>query len=240
MYLGARETKQSRRNEIRFGSLRSSWYSRLSKFNRWIPVNTNHTPTFSQQFRRAVDVLAVDGASGLGELFDLTANRLIRYVRTIVADAQHAEDAVQAAMVRVAVKPKQLVKAEFPWAYLMRIARNEAIKLRGNQRTCDLLEELVADWAKETNSWAAPDIREHVRSAIAKLPENQSQVVILKIWEDMTFAEIATVLEISNNTAASRYRYAIEKLTMMLQHVALDEEERQAPKGQPNLVSRFL
>jgi RNA polymerase sigma-70 factor (ECF subfamily) len=41
-------------------------------------------------------------------------------------------------------------------------------------------------------------------------------VVHLKIWEDLTFGEIAETLEIPANTAASRYRYAIEKLGSQL------------------------
>ncbi|HEY0256091.1 MAG TPA: sigma-70 family RNA polymerase sigma factor, partial [Candidatus Methylacidiphilales bacterium] len=47
---------------------------------------------------------------------------------------------------------------------------------------------------------------------IDNLPAEQKAVVVLKIWEEMTFAEIAEVLEISANTAASRYRYALDKL----------------------------
>jgi len=36
--------------------------------------------------------------------------------------------------------------------------------------------------------------------------------LVLKIWGELTFPQIATALEISHNTAASRYRYAIAKL----------------------------
>ena len=48
--------------------------------------------------------------------------------------------------------------------------------------------------------------------ALRRLPSEQSEVVVLKIWEEMTFAQIGTILDISANTAASRYRYAMEKL----------------------------
>jgi RNA polymerase sigma-70 factor (ECF subfamily) len=41
-------------------------------------------------------------------------------------------------------------------------------------------------------------------------------VVVLKIWEAMTFAQIAEVLEASPNTVASRYQYAIAKLSRRL------------------------
>jgi len=37
-------------------------------------------------------------------------------------------------------------------------------------------------------------------------------VVHLKLWEGLTFAEIAATLDIPPNTAASRYRYGLDKL----------------------------
>jgi RNA polymerase sigma-70 factor (ECF subfamily) len=55
-----------------------------------------------------------------------------------------------------------------------------------------------------------------VWSALRKLPTEQAEVVVLKIWEGMTFAEIGEVLELSPNTAASRYQYALAKLTTRL------------------------
>jgi RNA polymerase sigma-70 factor (ECF subfamily) len=55
---------------------------------------------------------------------------------------------------------------------------------------------------------------------LQKLPPAQSEVVVLKIWEGMTFAEIGEVLGESPNTAASRYRYALQKLTHFLQPLA--------------------
>jgi RNA polymerase sigma-70 factor (ECF subfamily) len=41
-------------------------------------------------------------------------------------------------------------------------------------------------------------------------------VVVMKIWGDRTFAEIGEALEISPNTAASRYRYGLEALKKKL------------------------
>lgn len=48
--------------------------------------------------------------------------------------------------------------------------------------------------------------------AVERLPNEQKEVLTLKIWGDQTFDEIAKILSISLNTAASRYRYAMEKL----------------------------
>lgn len=53
--------------------------------------------------------------------------------------------------------------------------------------------------------------------AINGLPHEQREVLVMKIWNDLTFAEIAVTLRISQNTAASRYRYALTALKKMLQ-----------------------
>ena len=49
-------------------------------------------------------------------------------------------------------------------------------------------------------------------AAIDLLPDEQREVLVMKIWNELTFAEIAGALGISQNTAASRYRYALAAL----------------------------
>ena len=51
-----------------------------------------------------------------------------------------------------------------------------------------------------------------IQEAMGKLPENFREVVALKVWGELTFIEIAEALEISANTAASRYRYGLAEL----------------------------
>jgi len=51
-----------------------------------------------------------------------------------------------------------------------------------------------------------------IQDAMQKLPEMYREVVTLKVWGELTFAEIAQVLEIPANTAASRYRYGLMEL----------------------------
>jgi RNA polymerase sigma-70 factor (ECF subfamily) len=65
-------------------------------------------------------------------------------------------------------------------------------------------------------------MRQTIRAALDKLPPAQSEVVVLKIWENMTFVEIGEVLGESANTAASRYRYAIGKLSLPLRRIFED------------------
>ncbi len=65
-----------------------------------------------------------------------------------------------------------------------------------------------------------------IEEAMRKLPANYREVVTLKTWGGLTFAQIAEALEISANTAASRYRYGLEELRKALGGKALAESLR--------------
>jgi RNA polymerase sigma-70 factor (ECF subfamily) len=62
----------------------------------------------------------------------------------------------------------------------------------------------------------AEAFRCELSAALAELPAEQRAVVHLKLWEDLTFEAIAQTLDIPLNTAASRYRYGIDKLRARL------------------------
>jgi RNA polymerase sigma-70 factor (ECF subfamily) len=64
-----------------------------------------------------------------------------------------------------------------------------------------------------------PALASHVAAALRSLPEEQRSVAHLKLWGGLTFEEIAHTQNIPLNTAASRYRYAIEKLRTLLRPI---------------------
>jgi RNA polymerase sigma-70 factor (ECF subfamily) len=64
-----------------------------------------------------------------------------------------------------------------------------------------------------------------LRDKIGQLSEKLREVVIMKFWGGLTFQQIAELLLISPNTAASRYRYALEQLAQELRSI---KEERHA------------
>jgi RNA polymerase sigma-70 factor (ECF subfamily) len=67
-----------------------------------------------------------------------------------------------------------------------------------------------------------PDLngfRKAAEKGLGKLPIDQRTVIHLRLWEDMTFQEISELLDISINTAASRYRYGIDKLRAELRPI---------------------
>lgn len=178
---------------------------------------------FVREIRCCAGALKQQGAVAVGSLYDLTAPRLIRYARIWTGSQDDAEDALQAAMLAFVRKPQLLAEARHPWAYCLGVTRHESLRIvRRNRAMRPWGQELDAASAPEERSLEFADLAVHVRRALAKLPRSQAEVVVLKIWEEMTFSEIAEVLDQSPNTVASRYRYGLGKLADHLQ--AFNEE----------------
>jgi RNA polymerase sigma-70 factor, ECF subfamily len=171
---------------------------------------------YPQRVRCCADRLAAAGVDALAALFDLTSNRLVRFCVTVTRNQHDAEDAVQAALVKVASRPALLAAADNPWAYLLQIVRNEslAIMRRRRRASCSSLIDLAT--SRRIDELEQEETHRAVWMALRTLPTEQAEVVVLKIWESMTFAEIAHILEASPNTVASRYQYAMNKLAVKL------------------------
>ncbi len=173
--------------------------------------------SFSDQVRECAKHLVDVGDSALSGLFNLTSMRLVRLATGVTRNQHDAEDAVQAVLVRVAAQPQKLNSADEPWYYLLRMVRNQALVILRQRRytvpidtLSDLCTRTTVDEAEQAESFRA------VWMALRELPVRQREVVVLKIWETLTFAEIGQVLDIGASTAASRYRYALEKLSKRL------------------------
>src|SRR5262245_2539860 len=96
-----------------------------------------------------------------------------------------------------------------PRAYLFRAVRNTALNhVRGQSREVELTDGGV--WLESPDGSTETSVA--LQSALKSLPAEQREVVVLKIWGQLTFEEAAAIIGISPNTAASRYRYGIEKL----------------------------
>ena len=172
---------------------------------------------FTEKVRKYGYLIAEGGPPALSGLYDLTAHRLVRLAVTITRNQHDAEDAVQSALVSIVSRPLILAKADNPWHYLLRMVRNESLVVLRKKRRwtfgmglSDLLTSTSVDEVEQAETHRA------VWLALRSLPTDQREVVVLKIWEGLTFQEIADVLDCTLPTAASRYRYALQKLTTKL------------------------
>ena len=172
---------------------------------------------FAQRVRNCTDRLTVAGVDALGALFDLTCHRLVRFAVTVTRNQHDAEDCVQTALVRVAREPSLLRSVACPWAYLLRMVRNEALRIGRRKRQRPMVGDLTdLVTLRSVDELEREETHREVWSALRTLPPKQAEVVVLKIWEGMTFVQIGQILDTSPNTAASRYQYALAKLTRRL------------------------
>ncbi|HEX4265481.1 MAG TPA: RNA polymerase sigma factor [Verrucomicrobiae bacterium] len=154
--------------------------------------------------------------SDLQRLYDEHAQALFAFLLNFTRDENDTRDLLQEIFSRLAREPGLLRGAREARAFLIRLAHNAAIDLirrRGTrQKYHDQLaeeESYIFAVAKDADEAA---FRESLSRALAGLPADQRAVVHLKLWENLTFEQIAETLDISPNTAASRYRYGLDKL----------------------------
>ena len=170
--------------------------------------------------RRCAEQLGNGDLSALGQLYDLTAARLVRYAQSLTISREDAEDALQQAMVRLSRSPMLLARAEWPWSYCLRVVRNEALRiLGGRQRSVELLADESVESTPVDFELDRQVRQNQIQSALGRLPAEQAEVVVLKIWEGLTLLQISEVIGESPNTVASRYRYAMEKLARWLRPI---------------------
>lgn len=150
----------------------------------------------------------------VAQLYDRHAAQLHAFARLLTGDGPTAEDAVQECFVRVARHPRRLAAADDVPAYLFTVLRNETRRLGARWSRWRRLDRAGAARRAEAErpDPAAGLEGEVVRAALGRLPPAQREVVFLRVWQAMTFPAIGGVLGISPNTAASRYRYGLEKL----------------------------
>src|SRR5476651_1265393 len=155
-------------------------------------------------------------ATDIERLYDGHAQPLFAFLLNFTRDEADTRDLLQEVFVKLAREPKLLDSVREERAFLIRLAHNAAIDLirrRGTrERTKEnFAAEIISPFA-QTNDPDEKVFRDELAVALGELPEEQRAVVHLKLWEGLTFDQIADALEISPNTAASRYRYGLDKL----------------------------
>ena len=149
-------------------------------------------------------------------LYDEHAPSLFAFLLNFTRDENDTRDLLQEIFVKITREPNLLSGVHNERAFLIRLAHNLAIDLIRRRDTRDRTKDNFA--AEKISLFAPasnPDVkffREELARALGELPEDQRAVVHLKLWEELTFEQIAEALEISPNTAASRYRYGLDKL----------------------------
>ena len=143
--------------------------------------------------------------------FSEVAPGLVLFARQWTRAPADAEDIVQEAFVKFWRREHNIDNRALLYATVRSIAidfiRRDARRAR---READAA--LEAETASAPQFHFADDAQRALGAAVDLLPAEQREVLVMKIWNDLTFAEIGEGLGISQNTAASRYRYALAAL----------------------------
>ena len=156
-------------------------------------------------------------------------HRLVRFAFRTLGRHDEAEDVVQDVFVGIYRRLGDSRDILHVSAYLYRVTSNACTDvLRKRKRQGERLDDVPPERLASTDTSvhdrvAGRDELERIVALFAGLPEEQAEVVRLRLLDRLSFAEIAIVLAIPLGTVKSRFRYGLEKLRSAL------EAEREDP-----------
>lgn len=140
------------------------------------------------------------------------------FARWLTRDPVAAQDLAQEAMLR-ALRYFHAFRGEEARPWLLRIVRNTWIDTRARQageQPLEVVENRAAEGPDPEESAVASDRRRHVASALAALPAEAREILVLREIEDLSYKHIATVLDLPIGTVMSRLARARERLAVEL------------------------
>jgi RNA polymerase sigma-70 factor, ECF subfamily len=148
------------------------------------------------------------GVTEIESLYREHGAALLLFAASITGERGRAQDAVHQVFLKL-IEDGNLRQVSDKKAYLFTCVRNAVLnEIRVQQRNTALDPDSA--WFDPSNRDYAAEL--NLRRALCALPEDQRQVIVLHVWGELTFSQVADVLYISANTAASRYRYALARL----------------------------
>jgi len=168
-------------------------------------------------------------ASAWREWLQANGPKLLLFARQQSRSHEDAKDILQDSLVKLVGKLRtgEFVGGQESWMpYIYTTIRRLAIDLsrrndRRKRREDNVSLDAEAEQFDSFHPWfesesSDDETRQQLEERLKELPAKFSEVIIMKIWGERTFAEIGESLEISQNTAASRYRYGLEALKRSL------------------------
>lgn len=152
---------------------------------------------------------------------------IVDYVARLTGSADAAEDVAQRAFCQLWERRGQWRPTGSLRALLCKIARNYAItdhrRARADQRTAATFNELVRLAQASEDRLEAEQLRSALDREIARLPARRREVLVLRCVHDLSYKEIAEVMDISPQTVANQLSKALAMLRISLGG-ALDEQ----------------
>ncbi|MBI1368722.1 MAG: sigma-70 family RNA polymerase sigma factor [Planctomycetes bacterium] len=152
--------------------------------------------------------------AGLEQIYTEHRQGLFTLALTITRRPELAEDAVHEAFVRLCRSTSQ--RSGDPVAYVFASVRNAAIdqlRRRPKDRSeSSIFAAPVSPAATPMHEAADAERDRLVREALEQLPDDQRQVIVMKLYGNLTFEQIAAAHQEPLSTISSRYRRGLDRL----------------------------
>jgi RNA polymerase sigma-70 factor (ECF subfamily) len=162
-------------------------------------------------------------AEDLERLYDEHATAMFRQGMALLRDVAAVKDLLQDVFLKLAEGRGDVETASSERAYVLRMVHHAGLdRLRRMKVRQDHAAQAAVEMLQPCPDPDREAFRQQLEKALAQLPVEQREVVVLKLWEGRTFQEISAICDIPLDTAASRYRYALDKLRSLLRPVYED------------------
>ena len=154
-----------------------------------------------------------DCPEAFSALYDRFGQRMYRAAWGMLGRREDAEDAVQEVFTALVRSRNKLKDVEDMTAYLFTALRRAVGRLAKRRAKEPVVsDEVVREATARSDGKETSGVHnERLERALSGLPSEQREVIAMKIDGELTFAQISQATGVSLNTAASRYRYALEK-----------------------------
>ena len=152
------------------------------------------------------------------EWYHLYKNGVYGYIFTFVRNHSDTEDILQTvflALLNLGVKTR---KIKYPKSYIFRMARNEALRIIKFKSRETVEESFLLDIHGENNIEDFVD-KDEVQAVLNQLTIEEREILIMRVYEKMTFKEIATVTNRITPSITTKYYRAIKKAKNFLENI---------------------
>lgn len=162
-----------------------------------------------------------DRYAGFADFVAARGPALMRTASLLTGDRGHAEDALQEALTKAAMKWPSISRDGNPEPYVRRALYTVVVDRwrRRSRRAPEALGE-PPDRASAVDVGSDADRRLVLREALARLTPRQRQVLVLRFYEDLTEAQTADVMRCSTGTVKSQTRHALTRLRELAPELA--------------------
>lgn len=188
-----------------------------------------------------MQLVAAGDRKAFDEIYDRYHRQIYNFIKKQVGDRAAAEDVMQEVFVRLFKAARSFDPEKTLSSYLYKIAVNEIrrhYQKASLSQAFSLNEPLAAeddgreriDLMPDERQMPETQVREEfarrtLRTLIDRLPPEQKMVVLLKVYDELTFEEIAQIMDRPLSTVLSRMRYALQKLRRWMDDEGITQDE---------------